>query len=95
MEQLKGFISREATDGGINRRTVYSEEYKVVIDTANIWYIQKEGGGHSYTFEAFDLEERYGKEGELKNVVLNYESRDGSYSKYVVSYNITEDDLFK
>src|SRR5690606_29885562 len=95
MEQLKGFISREATEGGINRRTVYSTEYKVVVDTANVWYIQKDGGGHSYTFEAFDLEGRYGREGDLKNVVLNYESRDGSYSKYVVSYNITEDDLFK
>lgn len=95
MEQLKGFISQEATEGGINRRTVYSTEYKVVVDTANVWYIQKDGGGHSYTFEAFDLEGRYGREGDLKNVVLNYESRDGSYSKYVVSYNITEDDLFK
>src|SRR5690606_35171874 len=47
-----------------------------------------------YTFEAFDLEGYYGKEGELKNVVLNYESSNGSYSKYVISYNISDEELF-
>src|SRR5690554_2732922 len=43
MEQLKGLIPKEVTKEGIAYRVVYSEDYRISIDTANVMYIEKAG----------------------------------------------------
>lgn len=95
MEKLGKFTLRNNSvknnlSNTILQRTVYNEQLGIEIDTIGIVYIER-GGYHTITLQAYQADEDDKK---LKNLILNQE-KDGSYSEYLLAYDLTDEELEK